>query len=164
MWSNESFIGVKVIFFLCLSEEVAKELESSYCVCVWANVNNSCTFLCKISKFNETDWWKHIFPHDLILNILIDPILGMFKNSSKQKMIHRIKPKMKLEVRITTLKITIRDNPIRPIPLSNTSSPKAWSATLSSGEGFNPCFKVKLMFPHHWFTSKVKLANHKWNL
>jgi hypothetical protein len=49
----------------------------------------------------------------------------MFKNSSKQKMIHRIKPKMKLEVRITTLKITIRDNPIRPIPLSNTSSPKA---------------------------------------
>jgi hypothetical protein len=49
----------------------------------------------------------------------------MFKNTSKQKMIRRIKPKMKLEVRITS-RITIsRDDPIRPIPLSNTSSPKS---------------------------------------
>ncbi len=71
---------------------------------------------------------------------------------------------MKLEVRII-LKINIlRDNPIRPIPLNNTSSPKAWSATLSSGEGFNPCFKVKLMFPHHWFTSKMELAKPQMKL
>jgi hypothetical protein len=48
------------------------------CVCVWANMNNRCRCLCEISKFNERYWWKHIFPHNLILNILIDPILGMF--------------------------------------------------------------------------------------
>jgi hypothetical protein len=64
-------------------------------------------------------------------------------------MIHIIKPKMKLEVRIIFKIIILRDNPIRPIPLNNTSSPKACNVTLSSGEGFNPCFKVKLMFPHH---------------
>lgn len=129
-----------------------------FILCVWANMNNSCRFLCEISNFNEREWWKNIFSHDLILNILIDPILGMFKNSSKQKMIRRIKPKMKLEVNIT-LRITIlNDNPIKPIPLSNTSSPKSWSTTLLSGEGFNPCFKVKLMSPHHWFTSKMEFA------
>jgi hypothetical protein len=49
----------------------------------------------------------------------------MFKNSSKNKMIHRIKPKMKLEVRITLRIIILRDNPIKHVPLSNTSSPKA---------------------------------------
>ncbi len=138
--------------------EVAKELESSYCVCVWTNMNNSCRFLCEISNFNEREWSKHIFSHDLILNILIDPMLRIFKNSSKQKMICRIKPKMKLEVSITLRITVLKDNPIRPIPLSNTSSPKSWSATLSNVEGFNPCFKMKLMSPHHWFTSKVEFA------
>ncbi len=134
-----------------------------FIVCVWANMSNSCRFLCEISNFNEREWWKHIFSHVLILNILIDPILGMFKNTSKQKMIRRIKPKMKLEVRITS-RITIsRDDPIRPIPLSNTSSPKSWNITLSSGEGFNPCFKVKLSPPTIDSHQKWNLQNHEWN-